>query len=1145
MLRNLGLLALLLLLATPLAAVAQNTGKLAGRVVDDLGDPLPGASVIIEGTQLGAATDIDGNYFVIGVPVGVYTVTASFIGSQTQSFEGVQISSGYTTEQNFELGSVTELEEVVVTYERPIIQKDAVGVPKVVTGDQIENLPVRGVASVAAIQSGVVSNDGSDNLFVRGGREQEVVYYVDGVKVTGNAPVAVNQQAIQEQEMLIGTIPARYGDALSGVISITTKTGGNDFFGSAELITSEVLDAYGYNLASLNLGGPIVPNKASFFASVSGQLQSDRNPYGIDVLQLSDDARAQLEASPQVLRIRNEAGDLDFVPLTEEIFNALNGADPGFLAANAGNADSLALFGINLPDGFELASALPVARTDFFTGDDFTSSADKPSPLQELTFNGNVTLSPFSTLTLRLGGVYETQERETYDYSNSFFNQDNFSIDSRDTWRVFGTFRQRLSDNAFYQVQGEFQNWQRTFHPARFSDNVSDALFYGDLDNAANAQARQYLSIDQETGLYEPAGNDGSFTGAGSAYGLFQRPGNFTNTTFQQQDESTLRFSGNATTQLGLHQIEFGAEFEQQTQRFFRFNARQLAIYYNDGNAEGVVSNDDLADSGVTAYDQLTYDDIDNAASSYLYYGYSFNGLDEVDDQDVDAFSAEDASGAALNVAPYKPIYYAGYIQDKIEYRDLIINLGLRVDVFDNNTLVLRDKFAPFPIIRAGDLVEAGGEFFLGEDFALPTGIDGDYAAYFSNPNDPSTIVGFRDLGGTFFDLDGNEISENDVERLGQISQLTNNRNVTSDMFEDYEPQVTFMPRVGVSFPVTDRALFFASYNVTSQRPTEFAFTPFASYDQLSSGTTYRNPDLKPERTTQYELGFRQRVGERAALTLSGFYRTQDNKIGVRNLDAFGADGVNSYNTFLNVDRTTAKGVELGFDLRRTSNVSVNANYTLSFAEGTGSDAQSAGDIAWQNREFPVVIFPTDFDRRHSANLSLDYRLGEDEGPMLAGARIFENFGINFLGAFKSGLPYTQLQTSGDLTTSAAPFIRGNINSARLPATTILDLKIDRRFDLGFGALKAYVWVQNLLDSDAPLSVYRFTGQPGTSGYLNSTGGQSAINNATSPDAFEFLYSQFEGGPVYEGTLNAVSGGGGNVFYTPPRRIRLGVLFNF
>jgi outer membrane receptor protein involved in Fe transport len=1072
----------MLMLATPLAAVAQNTGKISGRVVDDLGDPLPGANVVVGGTQLGAATDIDGNYFIIGIPVGEYDVTASFVGYQTQTVEGVQIATGYTTQQDFELGP-QELGTVTVTYERPIIQKDAIGAPKVVTGEQIENLPVRGVADVAAIQSGVISNEGSSDLFVRGGREQEVVYYVDGVKITGNAAVGVNQQAIQEQEMLIGTIPARYGDALSGVISITTKSGANKFFGSAEFLTSEVLDAYGYNVGSLNIGGPIVPGKASFFASVGGRYEADRNPYGIDVLQLTDEAQAALDESFEVLRVVNPAtGEEDFISLP---FDQLEGAAPADVLADP------SAFGIDVPEGFELSSsngvADVIARTDVFTREDFTSSADKDAPLEELTFNGNITLNPIADLTLRVGGVYETLDRETFDYDRSFYNLDSRYNDERDTWRVFGTFRQRLSDNAFYQIQGEYQNWKFNYYPQRFSDDVSDALFYGDLDHEANAAARRYLVVDQETGLYRGAGNDGSYGHVGGAYGFFDRPGNFNN-FFQKEDQSTLRFSGNATTQLGLHQIEFGAEFEQQTQRRFQFTANQLAIYYDDGDVEA-------GGEGVSSYDQLTYDDINTATGSYLYYGYSFNGLEEVDDQDVTAFGNDEN----YNVAPYEPIYYAGYIQDKIEYRDLVINLGLRVDVFDNNTLVLRDKFAPFPIRRANDLVNPESEFFI-SDYTLPGGVEGDYAAYFSNPNDASTIVGFRDLDGTFYDLDGNEIDEVELESRGQISQLSASRAVTPEMFEDYEPQVTFMPRVGVSFPVTDRALFFASYNVTSQRPTEFAFSPFSSYDELSSGTTYRNPDLKPEETTQYELGFRQRVGERAALTLSGFYRTQDNKIGVRNLDQFGAGGNNSYNTFLNVDRTTSKGVELGFDLRRTNNVAINANYTLSFAEGTGSDAQSAGDIAWLGREFPVVIFPTDFDRRHVGNVSVDYRLGEGEGPMIGGAHVFENFGINILGSFKSGLPYSPTVNTGIITTSAALFLEGGINSARLPASTQINLKIDREFDLGFGDFRAYLWVQNLLDTDAPLTVYRFTGQPETGGFLGTPGGQAAIQSATLPD---------------------------------------------
>ncbi|MEO0560419.1 MAG: von Willebrand factor type A domain-containing protein [Bacteroidota bacterium] len=243
----------LLLAALALAAVsasAQSTGTLAGRVLDGAtNEGLPGANVLIEGTTLGAATDIDGNYRIIGVPVGSYTITASYAGYQSQSFDDVPIHSGYTRQLEFSLGS-GELGEITVEYERPIIQRDAIGAPRVVGADDYssgssrrsrrpsrprpaqgtsraasadEPSPVRGVGAVTALQGSVV--EGSGNLNVRGGRSEEIQYFVDGVRVRGL--VGVHQQAIQERERLTGSIPARYenaeayAEARAGAVSIT------------------------------------------------------------------------------------------------------------------------------------------------------------------------------------------------------------------------------------------------------------------------------------------------------------------------------------------------------------------------------------------------------------------------------------------------------------------------------------------------------------------------------------------------------------------------------------------------------------------------------------------------------------------------------------------------------------------------------------------------------------------------------------------------------------------------------------------------------------------------------------------------------------------------------------------------------------
>src|SRR5690606_34764223 len=136
------------------------------------------------------------------------------------------------------------------------------------------------------------------------------------------------------------------------------------------------------------------------------------------------------------------------------------------------------------------------------------------------------------------------------------------------------------------------------------------------------------------------------------------------------------------------------------------------------------------------------------------------------------------------NVAPYEPVYYAGYLQDKIEYRDLVVNLGLRVDVFDNNTLVLRDIFATEPIVRAGDLNSA------------PAGVGEDFAVYY---NDSVESVGYRDLNGNFSDpLGGPSPSLTVVTQNAGTVQVDESHPRTA-AFEEYDPQVTVMPRVGVS----------------------------------------------------------------------------------------------------------------------------------------------------------------------------------------------------------------------------------------------------------------------------------------------------------------------------------------------------------
>ena len=1120
MFRSLSTVVLLLLFALPGVSLAQGTGTLAGRITDaQSGETLIGANVRVEGTTLGAATNVDGEYRIIGVPVGSYEVTASYTGYNPVTIEDVEVNNGYTRELNFDL-SGANLGEVVVEYERPVIQRDAIGTPRVVSGEDLENLPIRSVAGVTALQGGVVSTDNSSALNIRGGRSEEVAYFVDGVRVTGL--LGVNQQAVQEQEVLIGTIPARYGDVQSGVISITTKTGRQDFFGAAEFITSEGLDSYGYNLGSLSLGGPIVPSgQVGFFLSGEYNFSADSSPYGTQTYRLSDDAYNDLQSFPQALEFEAADGTTGFIPFPADLFGE-GGAFNGVAVSDSLLQATLVQNG-TLAEGAMLTTGLPVDRAETFGENDFDVVRGKDDPLRDLTLNGNLNFN-LGDFNLRLGGGLAQRRAEEFSFANSLYNRNAFYNDERDSYRVYGTFRQRVSNSAFYQIQGEFQDFQYVQYPEGFSDDINDVLQYGDVDNATNGTAGLYYVYRDSDGdgvsTYEQQYTQDSGTRPSRVQpGSFSLPGRITNSNYQKSHDQRYRFTGNATTQLGVNQLEFGGEYQQDTRRFFSINAYSLAGLVNDedGNEQSVAGFPD----GISAYTDLPFSSLRTLTARY---GYNYLGTEEVNDQNVDGyFPNANGERTNTNIDAYRPVYYAGYVQDKIEFRDLIIQLGFRVDVFDNNTLVPIDIYAPStPIQRAGGLDD------------VPNGIEDDYAVYYNG----STVVGYRDTEGQFYDAEGSQTTSANIitTSRGQVLEVEGTR---SSLFKEYEPQVSFMPRVGVSFPVTDRALFFASYNITSQRPTEQSFAPISTYEELSSQNSRTpNPTLEPERTTQYELGFRQRVGERAAISLSGFYRTQENKISNRRLDG----GFPAYGTYLNADFTTTQGAEVNFDLRRTRNLSVNANYTLSFAQGTGSDAEATNVIVWRGNYFPQFLSPANFDQRHTANVTLDYRLGAGEGPMIGGVRALENFGINIVGQFGSGLRYTRLlpNTGFSVNDSFSDDVDGTLNGATLPSTSRVDVRLDRNFNLGFNEsqLRAYLSVINLFDTENVLAVYRGTGSPTEDGFYNTGQGR---NDLDTPGKL-FNYQTYIGGPVNVGGSQS---SGGGLFYGAPRQVRLGFLFDF
>lgn len=219
-------------------------GKLAGRVTSADGDPLIGVNIIVEGTNLGAASGQNGEYYILEIPPGKYSVRYSMIGFKTHIIQAVEIQSQFTTTQNVALEStVLEGEEVVVVAERPLFQKDATSKIVVMDSDEITNMAVADFKDVLVTRAGF-TEDASGGIHLRGGRTREILYMIDGMVVKdpliGDFTGTVNQNAIKEMSIISGTFNAEYGEAMSGVVNIITKEGSKNFHGRFEYLSDQI-----------------------------------------------------------------------------------------------------------------------------------------------------------------------------------------------------------------------------------------------------------------------------------------------------------------------------------------------------------------------------------------------------------------------------------------------------------------------------------------------------------------------------------------------------------------------------------------------------------------------------------------------------------------------------------------------------------------------------------------------------------------------------------------------------------------------------------------------------------------------------------------------------------------------------------------
>jgi hypothetical protein len=568
-----------------------------------------------------------------------------------------------------------------------------------------------------------------------------------------------------------------------------------------------------------------------------------------------------------------------------------------------------------------------------------------------------------------------------------------------------------------------------------------------------------------------------------------------------------------------------------------------INYYDKDGVMHVKQIEGDLYSVDMFSADEL----LDNGNYTAFYYGYDYKGNKLTERPSLDDFftALDDRGDFARPIAAFEPIYMAGYIQDKFTFRDLIFNIGVRIDRFDANQPVLQDPFLLYEAFTVSEVDDVGGI-----PVTHPGNMGGDYVVYVDNVANPTRVMGYRDEF-VWYNADGVQIVDPNVLDAGSgVSPFLidpDQETINSSAFKDYEPQWTVMPRISFSFPISDEALFFAHYDVLTQRPLNNVRSNPADYYFINTlgGQVLNNPNLLPTKTIDYELGFQQKLTNKSSLRLTAFYREMRDDIQIfRFTGAYPRD----YTSYNNIDFGTIKGLTVTYDLRRAnSNTRMNVSYTLQFAEGTGSNATTSAALINSGLPNLRTLNPLNWDRRHNFNISIDYRFSDGKnynGPTITrrkgtenekNVQLLKNTGVNFLITGGSGTPYTAQENITSQRNPGTRILDGTINGSRLPWQFRVDMRLDKDIYLTSGSnrnsyINIYLQILNLLNTQNILNVYPATGVPDDDGYLAAAEWQREISEQTNPESYRLLYELALQRPW---------------FYSSPRQIRIGVMFNF
>lgn len=879
--------------------------KIEGTVKDaETGEPLLGANILILTTNLGSASDIDGKYFIINVPIGTYRVQASMVGYTKKIIINVIISPDRVAKIDFELNSsIIQGEEVVVTAERNTLHKEVSGTQMVVTEDQLKSVAgIREISTFLELQPGVSNENGF--ISIRGGSVDQTGTFINGLSynnaAVGNAETNIPLSGVEQVSLLSGGFNAEYGNFRSGLINITTKSGTKDRYHGTLTVSGNIphLKRFGPTLTDPH-GPALRPYLDPQIAFIGTEAAWKNEPYfreqydnfngWINLAQTFNDQNPRYPATPfdyYLLGAWMHMAKPDYTGL-----DALSDSMKAVIGYHQISEEQKNLFEEHVRDedgmdyNIDVGFGGPVPFVSEYLGDAtfYLSHTAKEKnyivPVTRQSEKSYVTMAtvksnPLNNLTLNLNLLWKRQLGVS-PIKPAFG-------DFPDATRE-GGFMPENNLKYFTELSDLDNGTNYMFDPTIFPLLDQTSIVTGlTLNHVINPSTFLEFSLNYSTIKdRSPTGDNrnntvlttfGPFPVSEMPYGKLQYAPNNRLTTIIGNDTIIYQYPGNDAFPTVAR----------------RFRSKEGDLYTNVHTQQYRTKADLVTQIG---------------DHHYIKSGIEYNLYD------IDHKMWQKWNNNAYNTYEYNYHRYPSqtglYAQDQISYEGIVTNLGARLDYFYGG----------------------GGKWPTGDPFSVD--------AFVNSP--------FRDLG-----------SGAAADSFYQI--LSSGRSIIWELWEDYDKThpgflqpiqnyFTISPRLGISFPVTENSKFYFNYgHFRSQSP---YYTMYLIRYRYTKNGLYNmsNPNLEPPRTVSYELGFAFNFYENMILTMSGYYKDVTGQSG--DVQFHNSSSTIQYDSWENNNYEDIQGIEINITKNDNSWINgwINFNYMLKKSGYTGKSVINELDI--------------------------------------------------------------------------------------------------------------------------------------------------------------------------------------------------------